>query len=198
MAIGPFNKRGFWSADTCGSSFLFYSGGIIQISPLSLGDKKSWNILLGFVIIWMFPKIVVPKMDGENNGSGKPYEQMDDLGVLKPPLFLVQHPNMVETLPYFRRGFFLEVPSDSQDGALLGRLQVCWGEDGGVFWGLGFWDPVFKQTNGGSNSSVNSLNWRIAYLSNPVAMNFKQIHPFLRLLRIMTLENFVLPIIQLS
>ena len=27
-------------------------------------------------------------MDGENNG--KPYEQMDDLGVF--PLFLVQHP----------------------------------------------------------------------------------------------------------
>ncbi len=27
----------------------------------------------------MFPKIGVPKMDGENNG--KPYEQMDDLGV---------------------------------------------------------------------------------------------------------------------
>ena len=25
------------------------------------------------------PKIGVPKMDGENNGS-KPYEQMDDLG----------------------------------------------------------------------------------------------------------------------
>ncbi len=23
-----------------------------------------------------------PKMDGENNGSGKPYEQMDDLGGL--------------------------------------------------------------------------------------------------------------------
>ena len=38
--------------------------------------------------IWMFPKIGVPKMDGENNG--KPYEQMDDLGVF--PLFLVQHP----------------------------------------------------------------------------------------------------------
>ena len=34
--------------------------------------------------IWMLPKIGVPKMDGENNGS-KPYEQMDDLGV---PLFL--------------------------------------------------------------------------------------------------------------
>ena len=35
------------------------------------------------------PKIggKLPKMDGENNG--KPYEQMDDLGV---PLFLVQHP----------------------------------------------------------------------------------------------------------
>ena len=32
-----------------------------------------------------------PKMDGEN--KGKPYEQMDDLGVL-PPLFLVQHPNL--------------------------------------------------------------------------------------------------------
>ena len=31
----------------------------------------------------MFPKIGIPKMDGENNR--KPYEQMDDLGV---PLFL--------------------------------------------------------------------------------------------------------------
>ena len=34
------------------------------------------------------PKIGVvftPKMDGENNG--KPYEQMDDLGGLKPPIF---------------------------------------------------------------------------------------------------------------
>ena len=31
----------------------------------------------------MFPKIVVPKMDGENNG--KPYLLMDDLGV---PLLL--------------------------------------------------------------------------------------------------------------
>ena len=27
----------------------------------------------------MFPKIGLPKMDGENNGT--PYEQMDDLGV---------------------------------------------------------------------------------------------------------------------
>ena len=52
----------------------------------------------------MFPKILfdeqnehlgvsknrgkTPKMDGENNG--KPYEQMDDLGVF--PIFLVQHP----------------------------------------------------------------------------------------------------------
>ena len=30
-------------------------------------------------------------MDGENNGS-KPYEQMDDLGGVQKPLFLVQHP----------------------------------------------------------------------------------------------------------
>ena len=31
-------------------------------------------------------------MDGENKGS-KPYEQMDDLGVLKSPYSWVQHPN---------------------------------------------------------------------------------------------------------
>ncbi len=31
-----------------------------------------------------------PKMDGENNGSGKPYEQMDDLGVLHP--YFWKHP----------------------------------------------------------------------------------------------------------
>ena len=36
-----------------------------------------------------------PKMDGENNGS-KPYEQMDDLGGKILPLFLVQHPCIVE------------------------------------------------------------------------------------------------------
>ena len=37
------------------------------------------------MLIWVFPKNRgnTPKMDGENNG--KPYEQMDDLGV---PLFL--------------------------------------------------------------------------------------------------------------
>ena len=35
------------------------------------------------------PKIGVPPKDGEN--SGKPYEQMDDLGGF--PIFLVQHPN---------------------------------------------------------------------------------------------------------
>ncbi len=34
-------------------------------------------------------------MDGENNGS-KPYEQMDDLGGKILPLFLVQHPCIVE------------------------------------------------------------------------------------------------------
>ena len=50
---------------------------------------------------WMFPKIGVPKMDGENNGS-KPYEQMDDLGVF--PLFLVQHPYIVHSL-----GFLVEM-----------------------------------------------------------------------------------------
>ena len=33
----------------------------------------------------------LPKMDGENHGS-KPYEQMDDLGGLFSPLFLLQHP----------------------------------------------------------------------------------------------------------
>ena len=31
-----------------------------------------------------------PKMDGVFHG--KPYEQMDDVGVFQPPLFLVQHP----------------------------------------------------------------------------------------------------------
>ena len=38
--------------------------------------------------MWVFPKIVVPQNGGENNG--KPYEQMDDLGVKNP--ILVQHP----------------------------------------------------------------------------------------------------------
>ena len=31
-------------------------------------------------------------MDGENNGSGKPYEQMNDLGGNFKPLFLGWHP----------------------------------------------------------------------------------------------------------
>ena len=39
------------------------------------------------LVIWVFPKIgwFSPKMDGENHG--KPYEQMDDLGGVKPPIF---------------------------------------------------------------------------------------------------------------
>ena len=52
-----------------------------RISPVTTTLSKAKNTK-----IWGFPKIWglnTPKMDGENNG--KPYEQMDDLGV---PLFL--------------------------------------------------------------------------------------------------------------
>ena len=53
--------------------------------------------------MWVFPKIggKPPQMDGENHG--KPYEQMDDLGVLT-PLFLVQHPCVLQESPLFLFG----------------------------------------------------------------------------------------------
>ena len=66
---------------------------IFQLEP-----RKRWdmgvvarNNQLDFWIrkeIWVFQKYWYPKMDGETNG--KPYEQMDDLGI---PLFL-ETPNL--------------------------------------------------------------------------------------------------------
>ena len=62
-------------------------------------------------------------MDGENNGSGKPYEQMDDLGGFSHPYFWFNTLIWLKLSRIFG-AVNLEVPSDSQDGALLGRLQV--------------------------------------------------------------------------
>ena len=54
------------------------------MNPQDEKRPRLWHSLQNSTGTWIFPKIGVPKMDGENNGS-KPYEQMDDLGV---PLFL--------------------------------------------------------------------------------------------------------------
>ena len=56
----------------------------LAVNPQDEKRPRLWYSLQNPTGTWMFPKIGVPKMDGENNGS-KPYEQMDDLGI---PLFL--------------------------------------------------------------------------------------------------------------
>ena len=74
------------------------------------------------------PKIMVPKIDGENNG--KPYEQMDDLG--GPPLFL-------ET-PICRTGTFAcgpQTPPQSTDLILGG--ETCCGRTADKLTSHGVW-----------------------------------------------------------
>ena len=60
---------------------------LIQKQPISFGKRSSESLIwqLHIIIYGCQPKNwgKTPKMDGENNG--KPYEQMDDLGV---PIFL--------------------------------------------------------------------------------------------------------------
>ena len=51
------------------------------LRPVSSANRCVYICI--YIYIWVFPKIEVSQIDGENNG--KPYEQMDDLGV---PLFL--------------------------------------------------------------------------------------------------------------
>ena len=65
-----------------------------------------WLMEVDFLVelIWMFPKIggKPTKMDGENNG--KPYEQMDDLGVplfLETPISLLMVQKSENNLPTF-------------------------------------------------------------------------------------------------
>ena len=67
---------------------MFNSPGMIRdtLIMIFLPFQSSPQCFLKSFDIWMFPNIGMgkpPKMDGEK--SGKPYEQMDDLGV---PLFL--------------------------------------------------------------------------------------------------------------
>ena len=123
MAIGAVSKRGFWSADTCGSSIFFLEeGGGRNLNQFVWSNIKiPGTSKTGDLFLTMLEICAPSNRWSEDHHPNKNHQKPS------PPYILVVsgEAKKQQWARFVLKNY--EVPSDSNDAALLGRLQVCGG-----------------------------------------------------------------------